>query len=95
MDEKQLEERFRKLEEQVESLFKNDHANEIWQAKADMKFEQIITVLDNLRINIERVQSDIINITQKPARRIDSMITTALTVLTTAVTMWVITTFKK
>lgn len=88
MDEKQLEERVRKLEEQVESLFKNDHANEIWQAKADMKFEQILT-------NLEVVQTSIKGMMDKPTKRIDSMITTALTVIVTAATMWVINSLKK
>lgn len=87
MDEKQLEERLKKLEDQVESLFKNDHANEIWQTKADMKFEQII---ESLSI----VQTSLKGIMEKPTRRIDSMVSTALTVVTTAVTMWLITLVK-
>ena len=87
MDEKQIEERLKKLEEQVETLFKNDHSNEIWQTKADMKFEQII---ESLGI----VQKDIKGIMEKPTRRIDSMVSTALTVITTAVTMWLISLVK-
>jgi hypothetical protein len=88
MDEKQIEERLKKVEDQIESLFKNDHANEIWQAKADMKFEQIILSLDSVQTNLKGIM-------EKPTRRIDSMLNTALTVITTAVTMWFVSTFKK
>ena len=87
MDEKQFEERLKKLEDQVEQLFKNDHSNELWQARADMKFEQIIE-------SIGVVQKDVKGIMEKPTRRIDSMVSTALTVITTAVTMWLISLVK-
>ena len=82
-----MEERLKKLEDQVEQLFKNDHSNEIWQAKADMKFDQILTNLDTVQTNLKGIM-------EKPTRRIDSMVSTALTVITTAVTMWLISLVK-
>lgn len=73
----QIETRQEKFETKVEQLSESNQKNEIWQARADLKFEHIITSLESVQTNIQ-------SITDKPIKRLDAVTLAGIVAVVTA-----------
>ena len=100
------EERLERLEKQVDQLTHDTHSSALWQAKADLRFEMLSEKIEKLDGKIdsmdirfsrmfEDLQIQIKEIAGKPTKRIDQIINTGITVVTsTAVAYLIATLFK-
>lgn len=73
----QIKDRQDKFDTKVEQLSESNQKNEIWQARADLKFEHIITALETVQTNIQ-------SISDKPIKRLDMATTAGIVAIVTA-----------
>lgn len=93
------EERLDRLEGQVERLMTSSHRSDVWQAETDLKLSVLSEKMDKMDYKFTQMFNDLNTkvqaIAEKPTKRIDMMINTGLTVLTSALVTFMITQIVK
>jgi hypothetical protein len=80
------EERLERLEKHVEHLMTSTHRSDIWQAETDLKLNNLSEKFDKMDYKFTQMFTELDKkiqaITDKPTKRLDMVINTAITVLT-------------
>jgi len=93
------EERLDRLEGQVERLMTSTHRSDIWQAETDLKLNLLSDKIDKMdnkfTIMFSELDKKIQTLSEKPNKRIEMIINTAITVLTSTIVAYMITQIVK
>lgn len=93
------EERLDRLEKVVERLEGKTHDNDIWRAEFSIKLDTIENKLDTFEYKmtkqIEDLQKGLKDLSEKPSRRMDLIVNTFVTVLTSSFVAYLLTQLMK